>query len=109
MSSEAPTTHTEYAHIVCTPGTLGGEPRIEGHRIRVRDIAAARDRGGFAPEEIASSVFPGISLAQVYAALAYYEDHRDEIDLAAAGESQIADDFRRRFPQLSCDCRRSGA
>lgn len=35
-----------YAHIVCTPGVVGGEARISGHRIRVRDIVAARDRTG---------------------------------------------------------------
>lgn len=107
MSSE--TTFTEYAHIVRTPGTLAGEPRIDGHRVRVRDVAAARDRGGFSPEEIASSVFPGISLAQVYAALAYYEDHRDEIERARLDEERLADEFRRHHPELSQDYRPGGA
>ncbi len=76
MASEASTTHTEYAHIVRTPGLLGGEARIEGHRIRVLDVVAARDRGGMTPEEIAATVYPGLTLAQVYAALAYYEFRR---------------------------------
>ena len=106
MSSE--TTFTEYAHIVRTPGTLAGEPRIDGHRVRVRDVAAARDRGGFSPEEIASSVFPGISLAQVYAALAYHEDHRDEIERARLDEERLADEFRRDHPELSRDYRPNG-
>lgn len=34
---------------------------------------------GYCPEEIVD-FFPGITLADVYAALAYYFDHRDEID-----------------------------
>jgi len=71
---------TEYVHIVCTPGVVGSEPRIAGHRIRVRDIVAARDLGGLTPEEIAASVYPELTLAEVYSALAYYEDHHDEID-----------------------------
>ncbi|HQU44241.1 MAG TPA: DUF433 domain-containing protein [Pirellulales bacterium] len=105
MASEIPTIPTEYAHIVRTPGTLAGEPRIAGHRIRVRDIVAARDRGGFTPEEIATSAYPGITRAQVYAALAYYEDHRDEIDLAAIEEERLADLFRSQHPNLTRDQR----
>ena len=64
MSSETPI-QTEYAHIVRTPSSLAGKPRIEGHRIRVRDIVAARDRGGFSPERISPSVYPGVNLAQI--------------------------------------------
>ncbi len=56
MGSEADTTQTEYAHIVHTPGLLGGEARIAGHRIRARDVMVARDRGGLTPEEIAATV-----------------------------------------------------
>ena len=95
------TTKTEYAHIVCTRGVVGGEPRIEGHRIRVRDIVAARDLGGCAPEEIAATVYPNLTLAQVYAALAYYEDHRREIDVAADAEARSVEAWRREHPELS--------
>ena len=84
----APATKTEYSHIVRTPGIVSGEPRIEEHRVRVRDIVAARDLGGLTPEEIAASVYPGLTLAQVYSALAFYEDHRDEIDQAMKNEAQ---------------------
>ena len=82
MGSETDSTQTEYAHIVHTPGILGGKARIAGHRIRARDVMAARDRGGLTPEEIAATVYPTLTLAQVYAALAYCEDHRAEIDRA---------------------------
>jgi uncharacterized protein (DUF433 family) len=104
MSSDA-STRTEFAHIVRTPGVVGGEPRIEGHRIRVRDIVAARDLGGLTPEEIAASVYPGLSLAQIYAALAYYEDHRDEIDQASRDEAQFVEQFLKDHPQLVRDVR----
>jgi uncharacterized protein (DUF433 family) len=86
MASETVTTETEYAHIVRTAGMLGGEPRLAGTRIRVRDIAAARDIGGLAPEEIAAIVYPDLTLAQIYVALAYYEDHRAEIDQATQSD-----------------------
>ena len=96
-------TRTEYAHIVHTPGTLGGEARIDGHRIRVRDVMVARDRGGFTPEEIAATVYPSLTLAQVYAALAYYDDHREEIERAFESEARRVEEFRRAHPELVRD------
>ena len=99
MATDARTT-TEYAHIVATPGVAGGEPRIDGHRIRVRDVVAARDVGGFTPEEIAGTVYPTLSLAEVYAALAYFEDHRAKIEQAIADEEKILEQFRTNHPQL---------
>jgi len=105
MTTET-STHTEYAHIVHTPGVVGGEARIEGHRIRVRDIVAARDIGGFTPEEIAASVYPGLTLAQVYSALAYYEDHRSEIDAQFNAEAQFLEEYLRQHPEYVRDVRR---
>jgi uncharacterized protein (DUF433 family) len=103
MASAAESTQTEYAHIVHSPGLIGGEARIDGHRIRVRDVVAARDLGGMTPEEIAATAYPGLTLAQVYAALAYYEDHRREIDQAFEDESRFLQQFRREHPELVRD------
>lgn len=98
-------TKTEYVHIVRTPGVVGGEPRIAGRRIRVRDIVAARDLGGLTPEEIAANVYPELSLAEVYSALAYYEDHHAEIEQAAQRESRFVRRFLKVHPQLARDIR----
>jgi uncharacterized protein (DUF433 family) len=66
--------------IVRTPGTLGGRPRIDGTRLGV-DLIAAHVAHGTTPQELASEAYwPYITLAQVYAALAYYHAHKDEID-----------------------------
>ena len=100
MASEASTIQTEYAHIVHTPGLLGGEARIDGKRIRVRDVMAARDLGGMTPEEIASTAYPSLTLAQVYAALAYYEDHRAEIDGAFRGRGPLPGAVPPRAPRV---------
>ena len=99
------TAKTEYAHIVYTPGVAAGEACVAGHRIRVRNIVAARDLGGLTPEEIAASVYPGLALAEVYAALAYYEDHRKEIDAEFAAESRFVEDFLKQHPELARDLR----
>lgn len=57
----------------------GGQPRIDGHRIKVEHIAVCDDRMSMNPDEIVTSL-PSINLAQVYAALSYYDEHKHEID-----------------------------
>ena len=65
-------------HIQITPGICGGKPRIAGHRIKVQDIVIWHERMGMSPDEIIYH-HPSITLADVYAALSYYHDHREEI------------------------------
>lgn len=65
-------------HIVKTPGICGGRACIVGHRIRVADVVVWHERRGYSPDEIVS-LFPGLAMADVHAALAYYFDHRTEI------------------------------
>lgn len=66
-------------HITKTPGVCGGRACIAGHRIRVSDIVVWHEKRGYCPDEIAD-MFPGLSLADVFAALAYYFDYRGEIE-----------------------------
>ena len=72
------TTETLNQHIEITPGISGGKPRIAGHRITVENIVIWHERLGKSADEIAGDY--DITLADVYAALAYYFDHRNEID-----------------------------
>lgn len=91
---------TDYPHIVKTPGVMGGEPRLDGHRIRVRDIVAMRDSHGHSPEQIRALDYPQLSPAQIYAALAYYEDHRAEIDEFTRREREFVAQFKQQHPHL---------
>ena len=61
-----------------TEGICGGKPRIAGHRITVQDVAVWHERLGWSVDQIASEY--DLSLADVYAALAYYFAHREQID-----------------------------
>lgn len=63
--------------IVKTPDVLGGDPRIDGHRIGAYHVYRRYVEGGETPETIASSY--GISIAEVHAALAYAFDNPDEM------------------------------
>jgi len=82
-------------HIEITPGLAGGEPHIRGHRIKVRDIVVWHEQMGRSADEIASEY--SLSLAQVYAALAFYSDNRDAIDGAIARHRDFVDDLRRNL------------
>ena len=84
------------AHIVTTPGVAGGKPRIAGHRITVENVVIWHERLNLDADVIASEY--GLSLADVYAALAYYFDHRAEIDESIrAGEGFVAE-LRKKTP-----------
>jgi len=64
--------------IVSHPEIRGGRPCIAGTGLRVLDVAAHHIYRKFTPDELAYQL--QISLAQVYAALACYYLHKDEID-----------------------------
>lgn len=66
-------------HITKTPGVCGGRACIAGHRIRVMDIVVWHEMRGMPAKEIAAE-YPGISLADIHAALTYYFDNRAEIE-----------------------------
>jgi uncharacterized protein (DUF433 family) len=66
------------SHIVATPGTCGGAPRIADTRIRVSQIVVMTEQGMSADEILRS--LPHLTLGQVYAALSYYHDHQAAID-----------------------------
>ena len=63
-----------------TPGISGGKPRIAGHRITVENIVVWHEQQGRDAAQIAEEY--DLTLAAVHAALAYYDDHRPEIDRA---------------------------
>ncbi|RLG36964.1 MAG: hypothetical protein DRO01_07645 [Thermoproteota archaeon] len=73
--------------VVKTPGVLGGSARIEGTRIAVWMIVSLI-RSGWTVEQILEE-YPGLTREQVEEALAYYEEHRDEVD----GEIERADEL----------------
>ncbi|MBW4670478.1 MAG: DUF433 domain-containing protein [Cyanomargarita calcarea GSE-NOS-MK-12-04C] len=86
-------------HIEITPGVCGGKPRIADHRIRVEDIVIWHERMGLSPDEIVSQ-YPTITLADVYAALAYYHDHSEEIRQQIREDEEFARDMQEKTPSL---------
>jgi uncharacterized protein (DUF433 family) len=86
-------------HIEITPGVCGGKPRIAGHRIKVQDIVIWHERMGMSADEIVSS-YPSINLSDVYAALAYYHDHLEEIRQQIKEDEQYVREVQATTPSL---------
>ena len=84
-------------HIEVTPGVCGGKPRIAGHRIRVQDVVVWNESQGCSADEIIAR-FPQLSLSDVYAALAYYHDHRDEIQRDMAEDDSLVAGLQAAIP-----------
>jgi uncharacterized protein (DUF433 family) len=89
-------TSTLDQHIDSTPGIMGGKPRIAGRRIAVQHIVIWHERMGLSADEIATSY--DLSLSDVYAALAYYFDHRAEIDRDISEGIAFAETLREHNP-----------
>ena len=72
-----------YRYIVRSPGVRGGTARVEGTRVGVHDVIGLLQTGETV-DTLTTKCFPILTKAQVYECLAYFEDHRDEIDLLVA-------------------------
>ena len=77
LPARAPIERTEHPHVVKSADTLGGEPRVDGTRMPVRQIYDMAEYGMSAAEIVAD--FPFLTLAQVHDALSYAYDHSDEM------------------------------
>ena len=85
-------------HIEITPGVSGGKPRIAGHRLTVQNIVIWHERLGKTADEICAE--HDLTLAEVYAALAYYFDHREEIDRSIEASAAFVEAVRQRSPSV---------
>ncbi len=83
-------------YIVATSDVRGGKLRIAGTRISVADIVIMHLRLGQSFEEIA--VTYDLPLAALYAAMAYYYDHRNDIDKEIEEDRAFAASFRQNNP-----------
>ena len=88
-----PETSPSYRYIVRSPDVRGGRARVEGTRIAVHDVIGLL-QAGESIETLTSTVFPMLTKAQVYECLAFYEDHRGEIDVLVAGQMTTAPEAR---------------
>ena len=84
------TTETAYEHVVLDDRNV---PFLEGTRVKVVELVLDQKAYGWSPEELRFQ-HPHLTLGQIYSALAYYWDHRQEIDKDIEERLQRADRLR---------------
>jgi uncharacterized protein (DUF433 family) len=95
---KAMATVTEIGSLISRrPEIRGGRPCVAGTGVSVRRIAQWYNLG-LIPEEIARK-FGHLSLAQIYAALAYYYANQAEIDADLEAETREVAALERQHPR----------
>jgi uncharacterized protein (DUF433 family) len=69
-------TETRYEHIVLSDD---GVPAITGTTMKIVELVLAHLAYGWSPEELHFQ-FPYLTLGQIHSALAYYWDHREQLE-----------------------------
>ncbi|HEX9945599.1 MAG TPA: DUF433 domain-containing protein [Thermoanaerobaculia bacterium] len=91
MSSALPTTF-QYPHIELD---ANGVPFLAGTTMKVVELVMAQRAYGWSPEEIHFQ-HPYLSLSQIHSALAYYWDHKDELDRDIERRSRFVEEVRQK-------------
>jgi uncharacterized protein (DUF433 family) len=74
-----------------------GVAYVEGTSTKVIEVVQAKQAQELTPEQVQSEL-PHLTLAQVYAALAYYHANRDELDGQIRERRNFADELRAQEP-----------
>lgn len=83
-------TPTTYEHIVLDEN---GIPWIEDANTKIVELIAATKAHGWSAEELAYQ-HPHLTLGQVYSALAYYSDHREEVEADLKRRAALIEEIR---------------
>jgi len=84
---------TPYEHIELDQTQV---PTIAGTTMKVIELVLAHLAYGWSPDELHFQ-FPHLTLGQIYSALAYYWDHRAELDKDIERRLESADRLRGSF------------
>ena len=71
-----PVVETQYEHIILNESNV---PIISGTTMKVVELVLEKTAYGWSPEELYFQ-HPYLTLGQIHSALAYYWDHREELD-----------------------------
>jgi uncharacterized protein (DUF433 family) len=84
------TVETRYEHIVLSDT---GIPLIAGTTMKVIELVREQQAYGWSPEELYFQ-HPYLSLGKIYSALAYYWDHKAELDKDIARRDLLVEKLR---------------
>jgi uncharacterized protein (DUF433 family) len=75
-------------------------PIVAGTTMKVVEIVVSQRAYGWSPEEIHFQ-YPHLSMSQIYSALAYYWDHRSEMDIDIQRRFDLAENLRQQSEPLN--------
>lgn len=85
---------TRYEHVVLNEAHI---PLISGTTMKVTELVLAQAAYGWSAEELYIQ-FPHLTLGQIYSALAYYWDHREELDKDIENRLTKVDNIHKSIP-----------
>jgi uncharacterized protein (DUF433 family) len=85
-------------HLETTPGVCGGKPRIVGTRITVKDVVLMHLKMGQPLAQIAGTY--DFALSSAHEAMAYYYDHREDVDRMIAEDAAYVEALKTEYPSL---------
>jgi uncharacterized protein (DUF433 family) len=87
-----------HPYIETTSSRSGPRAVVKNTRVGV-DVIVGYIQAGYTPQEIATDILSHLTLAQIYDALSYYQDHRASIDEALQANTSEAwcERLRQRF------------
>jgi len=85
---------TRYEHVVLNETHV---PLISGTTMKVVELVLAQTAYGWTAEELHIQ-FSHLTLGQIYSALAYYWDHREELDIDIENRIKKVDAIRKSMP-----------
>lgn len=95
--SALPATSTTYQHVQLD---ANGVPVLSGTTLKVVEVVMAQIAYGWSPEELHFQ-HPDLSLGQIHSALAYYWDHKQELDADIERRSEFVEEARRNAGESS--------
>ena len=90
-----PVAATQYQHIVLDPK---GAPVIQGANTKVIEVVLHMQGSRLSAEQLADEL-PHLTPGQIYSALAYYWDHKAELDADIERRRDYAKQMRREMGQ----------
>ena len=88
---------TRYEHIILNEARM---PMIAGTTMKVVELVLDHLAYGWSPEELHFQ-HPGLTLGQIHSALAYYWDHKAELDRDIEQRLQVVDQLQQTMPSTS--------
>ncbi|MSP39851.1 MAG: DUF433 domain-containing protein [Deltaproteobacteria bacterium] len=86
---------TGYEHIILTDAQI---PMIAGTNMKVVELVLNHLAHGWSPEELHFQ-HPTLSMGQIHSALAYYWDHKTELDPDIERRRSMVDDIQQTLPE----------